>query len=55
MEMFFIVVIGLACAFVIWRFLLQRRKSSKENLDTFICPNCGERHCDCHKTTGATS
>jgi hypothetical protein len=41
--LFIVIVIALAL------FFYYRRKTEKEHIETFVCDQCGEMHCDCKK------
>jgi hypothetical protein len=34
--------------FILWR-IISMHPTSPRGQETYICPHCGERHCDCHK------
>jgi hypothetical protein len=44
----YIVILILICVAVI-AFILIRKRKIADRIDTFVCTECGEKHCICHK------
>jgi type II secretory pathway pseudopilin PulG len=42
-----IIIVILAAAAVMW--LLKSRKQVAEKQETYVCDQCGESDCECHK------
>jgi hypothetical protein len=47
LEALVILVIGGSLFFLVV-FSLRRRSAPPLRPPTFVCPHCGEKHCDCH-------
>ena len=43
-----IIFIAVLAAFVILWLVLSKKKDSQKAV-AYVCPNCGEHHCDCYK------
>jgi flagellar biogenesis protein FliO len=43
-----VVIIGLAW---LYRRISTHTRKRSGNSDVYVCPNCGNRHCDCYKNT----
>jgi len=52
MNIIIVSLIVLAAAFFLWRVL--SRKQETEKPVTYVCPKCGEHHCDCHRENEST-
>src|SRR4030042_6770417 len=46
----YLISFGILCAaFYLLYITRYRRRENDERIPTFICSECGERHCSCHK------
>lgn len=50
--LFYIILVVLfltVFGFLTWRIILTQTSSTPPPDDSYICPDCNERHCECHK------
>ena len=48
MTTFFIVLLLIVIATLLWFWLPRAERKSKNEAPVYVCPECGEHHCNCY-------
>jgi hypothetical protein len=54
MMLYLILIFLFICVFVFlgWRIWTAQVPPKPVKLETYVCPHCNEKHCECHKQNG---
>jgi len=51
MMLYLILILLFICVFIFlgWRIWSSQMPPKPVKLETYVCPHCNEKHCECHK------